>query len=128
MIVTRCRLRSHVQLAQLRGPANRIRPVLCLFGGILAVRFEASRWPVAFAERTGPACSFAAHLSPLCSRPGWIFRDAQAQMTETDIEAASAFLTGLWRDGKHVEAMPPTLRPATRAQAYAIQAMVERRS
>ena len=49
-------------------------------------------------------------------------------MTETDIEAASAFLTGLWRDGKHVEAMPPTLRPATRAQAYAIQAMVERRS
>jgi 2-keto-4-pentenoate hydratase len=49
-------------------------------------------------------------------------------MQDHDIQAASNFLTTLWREGRHVEAMPDTLRPATRAQAYAMQTRVERLS
>lgn len=46
-------------------------------------------------------------------------------MRGEDIQAASDYLTGLWREGRHTEGMPPALRPRTRPQAYAVQARVE---
>ena len=46
-------------------------------------------------------------------------------MRGPDIQAASDFLTTLWCEGRHAEGMPDALRPATRAQAYAVQACVE---
>jgi 2-keto-4-pentenoate hydratase len=46
-------------------------------------------------------------------------------MQEQEIQAASDFLTSLWRKGRHAEAIPEELRPATRAQAYAVQARVQ---
>jgi len=46
-------------------------------------------------------------------------------MREEQKRAASEFLLNLWRDGRHAPAMPPELRPATRTQAYAVQAMAE---
>lgn len=49
-------------------------------------------------------------------------------MRESDIDAASDFLTTLWREGRHTQGMPEALRPATRAEAYAVQARVERMS
>ena len=49
-------------------------------------------------------------------------------MRGPDIQAASDFLTTLWREGRHAEGMPNALRPATRAQAYAVQACVEKLS
>jgi 2-keto-4-pentenoate hydratase len=49
-------------------------------------------------------------------------------MQDEDIQAASDFLTTLWREGRHAEAMPEALRPATRADAYAVQARIERLS
>lgn len=49
-------------------------------------------------------------------------------MRNQDIQAASDFLTTVWREGRHVEKMPDGLRPATRAEAYAVQACVEKLS
>lgn len=49
-------------------------------------------------------------------------------MRDEEIQAASDFLTTLWREGRHAGAMPDALRPATRAEAYAVQARVERLS
>lgn len=49
-------------------------------------------------------------------------------MRDHDIQAASDFLTTLWRDGRHTEKMPDALRPATRVEAYAVQARVEKLS
>jgi len=49
-------------------------------------------------------------------------------MRDEDIQAGSDFLTGLWREGRHTEGMPDTLRPATRVEAYAVQARVEKLS
>ena len=49
-------------------------------------------------------------------------------MRDPDIQAASDFLTTLWCEGRHAEGMPDALRPATRAQAYAVQACVEKLS
>lgn len=49
-------------------------------------------------------------------------------MRDEDIQAASDFLTGLWREGRHAEGMPEALRPATREAAYAVQARVEKLS
>lgn len=46
-------------------------------------------------------------------------------MREEDIQAASDFLTTLWREGRHTEGMPAHLRPETRREAYAVQARVE---
>lgn len=49
-------------------------------------------------------------------------------MREQEMRAASNFLTTLWREGRHAQALPVELRPATRGEAYAVQAMVERQS
>ena len=49
-------------------------------------------------------------------------------MRDSDIQAASDFLTTLWCEGRHAAGMPVALRPATRAQAYAVQARVEKLS
>jgi 2-keto-4-pentenoate hydratase len=46
-------------------------------------------------------------------------------MRDGDIQAASDFLTTLWREGRHADAMPDALRPASREAAYAVQARVE---
>ena len=42
-----------------------------------------------------------------------------------DITGASALLLAHWREGRHLDALPPPLRPATRAEGYAIQACAE---
>ena len=49
-------------------------------------------------------------------------------MNEESVTEASNFLVRLWQEGGHVDAMPEHLRPATRAEAYAVQARVERQS
>ena len=49
-------------------------------------------------------------------------------MQGPDIQAASDFLTTLWREGRHADGMPAALRPATRAEAYAVQQCVEKLS
>lgn len=49
-------------------------------------------------------------------------------MRQDEIGAASDFLAALWREGRHTEALPESLRPATRAEAYAVQALLERQS
>lgn len=46
-------------------------------------------------------------------------------MREEQKLAASEFLLRHWRDGRHMQAMPAELRPTTRAQAYAVQALAE---
>jgi 2-keto-4-pentenoate hydratase len=51
-----------------------------------------------------------------------------AELAAADRRAASDLLVGLWRDGGETEALPPALRPQTREDAYAIQALVERTS
>lgn len=40
-------------------------------------------------------------------------------------KAASELLRACWRDGAAIEALPPHLRPATRAEGYRVQAQVE---
>jgi len=49
-------------------------------------------------------------------------------MTPDQTEAASDLLWTAWREGRRLSALPPALRPATRAEGYAIQALLERRS
>jgi 2-keto-4-pentenoate hydratase len=49
-------------------------------------------------------------------------------MDEQAIRAASTFLVEQWQGGRHVEGMPHALRPTTRGEAYAVQALVERAS
>ena len=46
-------------------------------------------------------------------------------LTTADIRAASDFLATLWREARHAEAIPPTCRPRTRAEGYAVQALCE---
>lgn len=46
-------------------------------------------------------------------------------MMDDRAQSASDFLTQLWRGGRHAAALPPELRPDTRADAYAIQALGE---
>jgi 2-keto-4-pentenoate hydratase len=43
-------------------------------------------------------------------------------------QAVSDLLYDLWASGRHVEQLPPELRPVTRADGYAIQALIERHS
>lgn len=43
-------------------------------------------------------------------------------------QAASHLLCDLWASGRHIDLLPAELRPATRADGYAIQALIERRS
>ncbi len=42
--------------------------------------------------------------------------------------AASNLLYATWQAGEAIEALPAALRPATRAEGYAVQALLERRS
>jgi 2-keto-4-pentenoate hydratase len=44
------------------------------------------------------------------------------------IRAASSLLFDHWQNGRRLKALPPDLRPATRAEGYAIQAHLEERS
>jgi 2-keto-4-pentenoate hydratase len=46
-------------------------------------------------------------------------------LTQRHIDAASAFLAAHWREGRHVAALPPELRPGSRAEGYAIQERIE---
>ena len=48
-----------------------------------------------------------------------------ADLTPADLQAASDLLVAHRRDGRHLAALPPHLRPATRAEGYAIQALIE---
>lgn len=50
-------------------------------------------------------------------------------MPDTDrIEAASDLLCRCWAEGRCIDGLPQELRPTSRAEGYAIQALVERRS
>ena len=40
-------------------------------------------------------------------------------------KAASELLASHWRDGTVLDALPPGLRPATRADGYLVQAQIE---
>jgi len=44
------------------------------------------------------------------------------------LTAASDLLYGLWAGGRRIEQLPAALRPVTRADGYAIQALIERHS
>ena len=49
-------------------------------------------------------------------------------MDAAQISAAGELLYDLWVTGRRIAELPPSLRPATRAEGYAIQAATERRS
>ncbi len=49
-------------------------------------------------------------------------------MNAADIQAASDLLWQCWQAGETIADLPTTLRPATRAEGYAIQARLEQRS
>lgn len=53
-------------------------------------------------------------------------RQAENLMRKEQKRAASDFLLELRREGRHTQGMPDGLRPATRAEAYAVQALAER--
>jgi 2-keto-4-pentenoate hydratase len=46
-------------------------------------------------------------------------------MTEDDMRAASDLLFSHWREQTRLDALPPHLRPATRAEGYRVQAFIE---
>ena len=49
-------------------------------------------------------------------------------LTEQQRQAASDLLWELWQQGRRVAELPADLRPATREEGYAVQALLERRS
>lgn len=49
-------------------------------------------------------------------------------LTRRQTEAASTLLWMHWQEGKRLAALPEQIRPATRAEGYAIQAELEKRS
>jgi 2-keto-4-pentenoate hydratase len=49
-------------------------------------------------------------------------------MTEQQLEAASATLWEHWHEGRRLAALPQSILPRTRAEGYAIQARIEKRS
>ena len=49
-------------------------------------------------------------------------------LDDPETQAASDLLFGHWRDGTVLDALPEALCPATRAEGYAVQARLERRS
>lgn len=49
-------------------------------------------------------------------------------MLDQHVRDASGFLSALWRDGGQAEALPLPLRPESRADGYAIQAIIEEQS
>ncbi len=49
-------------------------------------------------------------------------------LSDDQAQAASDLLWEHWRQGRRMAALPELLRPATRAEGYAIQRWLERRS
>jgi 2-keto-4-pentenoate hydratase len=49
-------------------------------------------------------------------------------MTEQQLEAACSILWDHWHEGRRLAALPESIRPQTRAEGFAIQALLERRS
>jgi 2-keto-4-pentenoate hydratase len=49
-------------------------------------------------------------------------------LTKEDVQAASDLLFAHWTQGKRLPALPISLRPSTRAEGYAIQALLEERT
>ena len=49
-------------------------------------------------------------------------------LTRSHVEAASDLLWSHWQEGRRLAELPAQLRPATRAEGYAIQAELEKRS
>lgn len=49
-------------------------------------------------------------------------------LSEADRRAASALLWRHWEEGRRLDALPESIRPTTRAEGYAVQALVEKRS
>jgi 2-keto-4-pentenoate hydratase len=49
-------------------------------------------------------------------------------LTDEQAAAASELIWRHWREGRRMPSLPAPLRPATRAEGYAIQAWIERRS
>jgi len=66
-----------------------------------------------------------AHVSARCRVP---VISTNGPMNTDVQQAASDLLCDLWAAGRHIDQLPPELRPATRADGYAIQALVEGRS
>src|SRR3954453_8180412 len=56
-----------------------------------------------------------------------VFR-SDAMLSDDKAQAASDLLWAHWRQGRRIAALPEPLRPATRAEGYAIQSRLERRS
>ena len=46
-------------------------------------------------------------------------------LDQTALQAASDFLAAHWREGRHADTLPPGLCPRSRAEGYAIQALIE---
>ncbi len=46
-------------------------------------------------------------------------------MDKAAAQTASELLVGCWREGKVIEALPPSLRPSNRGEGYAIQTRIE---
>src|SRR5712671_3970967 len=49
-------------------------------------------------------------------------------MTDAQLQSAADTLWTYWRDGKRMAALPESIRPATRAEGYAVQNRLDRRS
>ena len=49
-------------------------------------------------------------------------------LPESELQAASDLLVGSWQEGRVIPALPDDLRPASRVEGYAIQALLERHS
>jgi len=49
-------------------------------------------------------------------------------MTDEQLQSAADTLWGRWQRGERIAALPEAVRPKTRAEGYAIQALVERRT
>ena len=49
-------------------------------------------------------------------------------LTPEKLRQASDLLVRYWEEGRRMEALPPPLRPGSRAEAYRLQALLERRS
>ena len=49
-------------------------------------------------------------------------------LSRDQLQAASDFLWRLWSEGRRIDELPAELRPTTRAEGYAVQALVEQRS
>lgn len=49
-------------------------------------------------------------------------------MTEPQLQAAADFLWNHWSNGRRLASLPENIRPTSRAEGYAIQALLDRRS